>query len=273
MEDTVITYADLMKMLSATDPNDIVTRSLILVAWDLGASMRVLSSLVVADIHLDKGEGSITLPGGKFPISREATDALRQYLKTMKLKQRDKLFPVQGTKPAHERRLQRLIEKAALRVGIKGLTLQGIRKSRALTLVPYETVQYVSRLFGITMQAAALYYESLPFDPADKSLEDAFFGLRPLATGEYGYTPEMTRVLTAILKTKQWSEQDLDAILLSPSPEATQLRRFLVAAAEIDDPPIRMGGWSRDQNLLGRVIKLPEVKALMEAIKKIANET
>jgi len=256
MVDSLITSDEISKAISMTATA--AERSLLSLAWDLGASMHIIRALRVSDVDLNQSTAIVTLPKGKFPLSQATADAVRKYVDDAGLSRGELLFPAKGNWAAHERRLQRIIEQVGNRAGIKKLTLKSIRKARAATLVSTQPVHYVARLFGISYQAAALYYGDLTINQAPKPAEDALFGLLLEKDGSFTFAPAMQRVRKALLRTGNWKANLLDAVLLSPSPRAAHLRRLLSSAMALDDSTKQ----KRRRRLLDGIIELPEVQEL-----------
>lgn len=274
MGEAVITYAEIARILEKAETGE--ERALVALAWEIGASLRTIQDLKVADFRLGRSGATVLLGDKRTPLEPETANIITEYIREDKLPKRSPLFPNRSTsksgesKKAHERRLQRVVEQAGERIGFKKLTLHGIRKARAYTLVTHVPVDQLAKLFRVSSAAASQYYKNLPFDPFDKSMARMLFGLAPLPTGEYGYTPDMGRVRSVLLEVGRWSEEDLDKILLCPTIEGTQLRLLLLSAWEIDQGPFSMGNRKIRHVLLEHVVGHESVMKLMEEIRSAA---
>jgi hypothetical protein len=274
MGEAVITYTEIARILDKADAGE--ERALVALAWEIGASLRTIQDLKVADFRLGKAGSTVMLGDNRYPLNLETAEILSRYIREGKLSKRSPLFPNRSTsksgekKKAHERRLQRVVEQAGERIGLKKLTLHSIRKARAYTLVTHVPVDELAKMFRISETAASQYYKNLPFDPFDKSMARMLFGLAPLPTGEYGYTPDMARVRAVLLEVGRWNEEDIDRILLCPTVEGAQLRLLLHSAWEIDQGPFSMGNRKIRHVLLQHVVGHESVIQLMEEIKTAA---
>lgn len=160
-----ITPEVVRKMIASSKTTE--ERALLTMAWRYGLTFKVVSILKVDAVRLKSRPPSIRLPHGVFPLSRDASKALTRHLKEQGLPPTNKLF----TRGKSNRSLQRILSRAGERVGIPGLSFEALRNARGQQLARELLPQDLAFYLGISIRAAAVYYERVP--PCIEQIERA----------------------------------------------------------------------------------------------------